>query len=365
MNRKSTISLILFWMTAFVAALVLPLTGFTQTYTTLNSKVQICQTVRIGGSSFNIDVGDFVYGPPPEYMRVLFPLSTSRRAAMAIGLASADTGVGITLRYGQAPSGSVAPQNHFWLPPDTPIRRFAQMAEADLGINISAGGSVSHSIFHIGSQQGELLADAGEWLYVHITHGRQRIGSISYVFSVDRQATLDWCEDRYSTITVTANPVEGGQVEGGGNFISGTSITVKATPNPDYTFTKWTESGTEVSTEASYTFSVTASRTLVANFQSLNSGSLKGTIEPEGAREDGAQWRRTGTSDWIDSDTAEDHVSQGEHTVEFKDVEGWIKPRNQRVSIDTGQVTEFVGKYKRPLTGVMMLLLEEDGNGDE
>jgi len=68
------------------------------------------------------------------------------------------------------------------------------------------------------------------------------------------------------TIAVSANPTAGGSVTGGGTFSQGQSCTVVATPNANYTFNNWTESGTVVSTNASYTFTVNASRNLVANF---------------------------------------------------------------------------------------------------
>ncbi|MGI6413064.1 MAG: S-layer homology domain-containing protein [Syntrophomonadaceae bacterium] len=72
------------------------------------------------------------------------------------------------------------------------------------------------------------------------------------------------------TINLSANPAAGGTVEGGGVIDSGTKITVKATPNPGYRFVNWTEGGTEVSTNANYTFIVNANRTLVANFARLD-----------------------------------------------------------------------------------------------
>ncbi len=68
------------------------------------------------------------------------------------------------------------------------------------------------------------------------------------------------------TITVSANPNEGGTVTGGGTFDEGTSCTVTATASNNYTFENWTENGTVVSTTASYTFTVNANRNLVANF---------------------------------------------------------------------------------------------------
>ena len=66
---------------------------------------------------------------------------------------------------------------------------------------------------------------------------------------------------------MSANPTEGGTVTGGGNFTQGQSCTVVATPNVNFNFTCWTENGAAVSTNPSYTFTVTANRNLVANFE--------------------------------------------------------------------------------------------------
>lgn len=72
------------------------------------------------------------------------------------------------------------------------------------------------------------------------------------------------------TITVFANPDNGGTVTGGGDFHYGDSCTVTATPANGYTFLRWTENGSQVSINANYTFSVTGVRTLVAQFQQQN-----------------------------------------------------------------------------------------------
>lgn len=68
-------------------------------------------------------------------------------------------------------------------------------------------------------------------------------------------------------ITLEASPANGGTVDGGGTFTEGTSVTVTAEAANGFTFVNWTENGTAVSTSASYTFDVTADRTLVANFE--------------------------------------------------------------------------------------------------
>ena len=69
------------------------------------------------------------------------------------------------------------------------------------------------------------------------------------------------------TITVSANPAEGGVVTGGGEFEETDEITVKAVANDGYEFVNWTENEEEVSTDAEYTFAVLADRALVANFE--------------------------------------------------------------------------------------------------
>ena len=72
------------------------------------------------------------------------------------------------------------------------------------------------------------------------------------------------------TISTSASPSDGGTVTGGGTFQQGQSCSVSATANSDYSFTNWTENGNEVSNNASYTFTVSSNRNLVANFALLS-----------------------------------------------------------------------------------------------
>ena len=92
----------------------------------------------------------------------------------------------------------------------------------------------------------------------------------NYTFTVNGNRTLVanfQAQPQSYTITVSANPTNGGTVTGGGTYQQGQSCTVHATANTGYTFTNWTENGTVVSTQANYTFTVNGNRTLVANFQ--------------------------------------------------------------------------------------------------
>jgi hypothetical protein len=70
----------------------------------------------------------------------------------------------------------------------------------------------------------------------------------------------------YYTVSASASPSAGGTVSGAGSYASGATCTLVATPATGYEFTKWTKNGTQVSTNASYSFTVSANATYVANF---------------------------------------------------------------------------------------------------
>ena len=69
-------------------------------------------------------------------------------------------------------------------------------------------------------------------------------------------------------ISATANPEQGGTVNGAGTYNYGEEVTLTVTPNPNYVFNNWTENGIVVCEEASYTFTVTGDRVLFANLTS-------------------------------------------------------------------------------------------------
>jgi len=79
-------------------------------------------------------------------------------------------------------------------------------------------------------------------------------------------AVFDVAPTNY-TITATANPSNGGSVDGGGTYASGSICTLRATANSGYTFVNWTKNGTQVSTNPNYSFTVTGNASYVANFE--------------------------------------------------------------------------------------------------
>lgn len=90
----------------------------------------------------------------------------------------------------------------------------------------------------------------------------------NYTFTAVGNRTLVANFAAGSLVTTTSSPLTGGNTDGGGSFVNGSSVTVQATPSANYTFVNWTENDVPVSADANYTFTVTADRDLVANFTS-------------------------------------------------------------------------------------------------
>lgn len=98
--------------------------------------------------------------------------------------------------------------------------------------------------------------------------GTQVATSATYSFTAGADRTLVAVFTAVPTYTVTASPNNPvwGSAAGAGSFNGGSSVTVTAIPADGYVFSKWTAGGNQVSTSASYTFTISANRSLVANF---------------------------------------------------------------------------------------------------
>lgn len=83
-----------------------------------------------------------------------------------------------------------------------------------------------------------------------------------------------WSFTTIPVLSVSADPIAGGTVTGGGAFAQSSVVTVNAVPAAGYTFLNWTESdnGPAVSTSASYQFTMNGNRTLIANFEAIPIG---------------------------------------------------------------------------------------------
>ena len=125
----------------------------------------------------------------------------------------------------------------------------------------------SNGIYVTTSSGGGFGGSSSSSYYLYYNNG-------SFALSTSAQNNITFyqegdCPTVEYAITATAEPAEGGSVEGGGTYEEGETCTLTATPAEGYAFINWTEGGEEVSTDAAYSFQVTGDRTLVANFEEV------------------------------------------------------------------------------------------------
>ena len=151
--------------------------------------------------------------------------------------------------------------------------------------NPSAGGTVSGAGEYNHGTSCTLTATANTgYTFTNWTENGSVVSTnANYTFTVEGARTLvaNFTLNSY-TIAATANPNDGGAVNGAGEYDYGANCTLTATANTGYTFANWTENGSTVSTDASYSFTVTSNRNLVANF-TLNTYDISATCDPSEA----------------------------------------------------------------------------------
>jgi len=86
-------------------------------------------------------------------------------------------------------------------------------------------------------------------------------------FAAGRNSSCRLTGIGYHSIITLSNPVTGGSTTGSGTYIYGSEATVRASVNAGYRFINWTEDNAEVSKESSFSFIVSGSRVLTANFE--------------------------------------------------------------------------------------------------
>lgn len=141
-------------------------------------------------------------------------------------------------------------------------------------INVSAsptnGGTVSGGGSYVEGATCTLTATANTgYTFVNWTENGNVVSTnANYTFTVNSNRTLvAQFQLQCFSISASASPSDGGMVSGGGTYNYGSTCNLTATPAEGYTFVNWTENGNLVSTEASYSFTVTGNRSLVVNFE--------------------------------------------------------------------------------------------------
>ena len=116
--------------------------------------------------------------------------------------------------------------------------------------------------------EGGFWGTAADWLLgVSATGDFYNMGGAS-IPSGSSGIPEGWTEHgpRVKTISAVPNNPDYGSVSGAGSYMTNTTATLTATPYAECEFVSWTENGTVVSTNRTYSFTVSRDRNLVANF---------------------------------------------------------------------------------------------------
>jgi hypothetical protein len=155
---------------------------------------------------------------------------------------------------------------------------FTTMPVVTLSSNPAAGGTTNGAgTFAKGSVVTVVATPNAGYTFTNWTDGATIVStSSSYQFTMSGNRTLvanfTIVPAGNFAINLSSNPVAGGTTNGAGSFSSGSTVTVTALPNPLYSFANWTDAGTIISTSSSYTFTLSANRTLVANYNLIPGG---------------------------------------------------------------------------------------------
>lgn len=184
---------------------------------------------------------------------------------------------GASFSYASALAGYEAYQIHLWgdfaltaltlvdtNPPVLPAPQFiiaASAAPAEAGSAGGSGSYLSNSVCTLSAS-----SNPGWGFQKWTENGAQVSASPNYSFTVRSQRTLVAHFVPAYTVTTGVLPDYGGSASGSGNFNSNSVVTVSATPNTGFKFVGWTEFGAPVSPSANYSFTLTADRSLTANF---------------------------------------------------------------------------------------------------
>ncbi len=106
--------------------------------------------------------------------------------------------------------------------------------------------------------------------WTEVESGNVASTEANYTFTVtgnrNLRANFNYTPPQTYTITVLANPTNGGSVSGGGPYQQGQTCTLTATNYSGFTFDHWTRNGTTISGGATISFTVTFDATYVAHF---------------------------------------------------------------------------------------------------
>ena len=151
-------------------------------------------------------------------------------------------------------------------------------------VNPTEGGTVNGAgNYNYGETCTLTAVPATGYHFVNWTKNGQEVSTeLTYTFLVTEAAeyAANFEINSYDvTAMLTVNPTEGGTVTGAGTFTYGQTCTLTAVPATGYHFVNWTKNGEEISTDTTYSFTVTEEAAYAANFE-INSYELTASANP-------------------------------------------------------------------------------------
>ncbi|MEP1306413.1 MAG: T9SS type A sorting domain-containing protein [Balneola sp.] len=92
------------------------------------------------------------------------------------------------------------------------------------------------------------------------------------IYSVDDRTIHDESDSEFTirpqrnTVSVSSNPIEGGSIEGAGEYIFGENVILTAVPADSYNFINWTSDDIELGTVPTLEFTIDRDTSIIANF---------------------------------------------------------------------------------------------------
>lgn len=150
------------------------------------------------------------------------------------------------------------------------VANFLPAYEVTTAANPQAGGSTTGGGTYPEGQSVTVTATpAAGYAFTSWTEDGVIVSSnATFTFAVasHRNLVAQFTQGVSHVITTTSSPGIGGTTTGGGTYAAGASVTVTAQAGAGYAFVNWTRGGTQVGTTPAYTFTASASESLVANF---------------------------------------------------------------------------------------------------
>lgn len=148
------------------------------------------------------------------------------------------------------------------------------------------------------------------------------------------------------TIAASASPAGYGSVSGAGSYEEGASVTLSATPAEGKRFLRWTENGTQVSTSASYTFTASSNRTLVAVFDDAPASGFSSV------QIDGNDWNQNKVIDTASPTVRGNYLGDATHVC--------TRPAATKPAVGSQVVSAYSGEIQNDAFSFHGLLQQED-----